>query len=42
VLALGAELRAPADGVATCMLSADADGRRVATARVDIAARRQA
>jgi 3-hydroxymyristoyl/3-hydroxydecanoyl-(acyl carrier protein) dehydratase len=39
VLALGAELRAPDEGVATCMLSADAEGRRVATARVDIAPR---
>lgn len=38
-LTLGAELRAPVGAVATCMLSADADGRRVATARVDIGIR---
>ncbi|MFO1396816.1 MAG: hypothetical protein U1F48_07105 [Burkholderiales bacterium] len=38
-LALGAELKPPVAGVATCMLTADADGKRVATARVDLAPR---
>lgn len=37
VLRLGVELRAPQDNVVTCMLSAQCDGKPVATARVDIA-----
>ena len=42
VLALTAELRPPQDGVATCMLAADADGKRVATARVELGPRSHA
>ncbi len=38
VLRLGVELRAPQDNVVTCMLSAQCDGKPVATARVDIRA----
>lgn len=38
LLVIAAELRVPKDGIATCMLSAHAEGRAVATARVDIGA----
>lgn len=37
VLKVGVELRAPKDGVVTCMLSAQCDDKPVATARVEIA-----
>lgn len=39
VLAVSAELKSPKDGVATCFLTASAEGKPVATARVDIGAK---